>query len=84
LAVEVLQALGSYDLRPDYIDPSVEDGVCISFREARKYADIECFNSGAVLAVVSDGKGRPIAWEVDRSESHLKGAIARIRSFLRS
>ena len=78
-AVEVLKALYEDDLPPTHINPSAEEGVCISFRNGRKYADIECLNSGDVLAIVSDDSSE-FAWDV--SNRGIKAAVDRIHKFI--
>lgn len=50
-AETVLAALKQSSMIPACIDPSVEDGICIEFRSGDRYADIECFNDGLVLAI---------------------------------
>lgn len=82
-AQSVLHELSDLDFEPSRIDPSAENGVCLSFRVANRYADIECFNSGDVLAITSEGSGQPQVWEVNATSDDLRTAIARIRAFLR-
>lgn len=84
-AQNVLQQLSDLDFEPSRIDPSAENGVCLSFRAGNRYADIECFNSGDVLAVTSDGSGQPQIWEIiAASRDGLRMGIARIRAIIRS
>lgn len=78
-AADVLKALSEFDLQPTHINPSAEEGVCISFRNGRKYADIECFNSGDVLAIVSDDASE-VAWDV--SERGIRSSVVRINQFI--
>ncbi len=78
-AVEVLKVLAELDLRPTHVDPSVEEGVCLSFRSGHKYADIECFNSGEVLAIISDESSEDV-WDV--MERGFKSAVVRINQFV--
>ena len=54
-AVQVLDDLASINLDPTSIDPSVEGGICLSFQRGERYGDIECFNTGEILAVTSTG-----------------------------
>ena len=63
-ALQALQSLSEIDFRPDYIDPSTDEGICISFHRQDRYADIECFNTGETLAVMSTRGGTPQIWEV--------------------
>jgi hypothetical protein len=67
---------------PTRVVASAQGGVGICFSSAEKYGDIECLNTGEILATVSDGKGIPEVWEVKGAES--EGAIERIASFINS
>jgi hypothetical protein len=77
-----LQQIQSDDFLPTGILASAEGGVGIYFVDGDKYADIECFNSGAILGVISNRRDRPVAWEVEQDESGLACASLRIRKFL--
>jgi len=81
-AHEVLEALDAMRFRPDRVAASAEGGVAIAFVREQRYADVECYNSGEILAVTSDGRGRPEVWEVapneigrtlDRIRDHIDG-----------
>jgi hypothetical protein len=79
-ATEALVWLSAADAEPRNIDPSTDDGVCISFRNGERYADIECYNSGEILAVTISGEGEPVVFEVRRSE--LQDAVSKITRFV--
>ena len=65
------------------LSPSVEGGVGVIFgADAKKYADIECFNDGEILAITSAGTPEPSVWTVDASPEGFRAAIERISSFL--
>jgi hypothetical protein len=65
------------------LSPSVEGGVGIIFSSiGKKYADIECFNDGDILAVMSEGTPEPLVWTVDSSEESFRSAIDKIIAFL--
>jgi hypothetical protein len=83
LARDVLKAMSDADLKPSHVDPSAENGVCISFVQDTRYADIECFNSGEILAVTSSGDGQPTVWQVPRSPLDIKSAVGTIQAFFR-
>jgi hypothetical protein len=68
---------------PDRITPSVENGVGISFVRGEKYADIECFNSGEILAVISDRRRAPTVWEVNNHPQDITSSLRKIRDFIR-
>jgi hypothetical protein len=69
-------------LEPTKVVASVEGGVGICFVDGDKYADIECFNSGEILGVVSNRQDRPNIWKVEPSAIGFAEAAARIRTFL--
>jgi hypothetical protein len=79
---EILKILFKMGFPPTRITPSVENGVGISFICEHKYADIECFNEGDILAVISDGKGIPEVWEVESTTLAITSTIDKIREFL--
>ena len=81
-ARDVLDAMSEADLKPSHLDPSAENGVCLSFTQGSRYADIECFNSGEILAVTSSGDGKPIVWEVPATAIDIKLAVRRIQAYL--
>jgi hypothetical protein len=82
-AQEILSSLMHRDLHPDRVNPSVENGVTFSFSRGDRYADIECFNSGEVLAVTTDGVDEPDVWSVSVTKEEVSHTIERIRAFLK-
>lgn len=78
----VLDVMSEADLKPSHLDASAENGVCLSFIHGSRYADIECFNSGEILAVTSYGDGKPTVWEVSATPIEIKSAVARIQAYL--
>lgn len=68
-------------MSPSRVVPSAEGGVGIVFVQDDRYADFECFNDGAIAAVISDrSRGTPKVWNVD--DRSLSDSIQRIREFL--
>jgi hypothetical protein len=67
---------------PNRVAPSAQGGIGICFYRGQKYADIECLNTGEILATISDGTSRPDVWVVKPSES--KGALERIGQYIAS
>jgi hypothetical protein len=78
----VLHQFETEDLEPTRVVASVEGGVGICFVQGDKYADIECFNAGEILGVVSNRRDRPNIWKVEPSAVGFAEASARIRNFL--
>lgn len=76
----VLTRLSQMDFPPDRIAPSSDEGVCISFRRGGRYADIESFNTGEMLAVINEVGGEPVIWELEQGE--LSETIAKINAFI--
>ncbi|HEX6900699.1 MAG TPA: hypothetical protein VF789_13320 [Thermoanaerobaculia bacterium] len=65
------------------LSPSVEGGVSIVFRTPdKRYADIECFNDGEVLAITSDPASEPVVWPVNLATGDIRDTIGRISHFL--
>lgn len=79
-ASEVIVQLARMNLRPAFIDPSTDEGVCVSFRSGNRYADIECFNSGDILAATSLDDGETEVWNVPRHD--LGETLRRIQRFI--
>jgi hypothetical protein len=69
-------------LVPTRVAPSAQGGVGICFYGRNKYADIECLNTGEILATLSDGVGRPEVWDVKPVES--RKALERIGQYIAS
>ncbi len=66
-ALEIATAFVDFGLIPDVLTPSPEGGIAVCFIRNRKYADIEFFNSGEVLAVRYSANEEPQAWAIQRS-----------------
>ena len=66
---------------PDNVDPSEGEGVCISLRRDDRYADIECFNDGKIVSLVSRDNTVDDSqlWYVEPGE--MINAVQKIRQF---
>lgn len=84
LATKVLRYLGEAGLPAPCINPSAEEGVCMSFRSGDLYADIECFNSGEVVAATLDALGKQHVWDVAFSQPEMMQTVRLIRTHLNS
>jgi hypothetical protein len=80
----VFEILFNMNFPPTRIMPSADEGIGICFISGKKYADIECFNTGEIVAVTSDGQGNPNVWEVNPDREELKNSLNRIRVYLQS
>jgi hypothetical protein len=80
----VLQRLRENELPPTRVVASAQGGVAICFLKGKKYADIECLNTGAILGIISDEHDRPVAWEIGPDPDRISQASVRIRAFIDS
>jgi hypothetical protein len=82
-ASEALEVLRKMDFPCDRIAASVDEGICIAFLSKKnkdKYADIEFFNNGEILAATTDRISKPRIWEV--SIGNIRKALEEIREFI--
>lgn len=77
-AAAIANAFISFGLIPDAIVPSAEGGIAICFVRNQKYADIECFNSGDILAVRYSQNEDPKAWAL---QANAVASDANIQAF---
>jgi len=65
------------------LSPSVEGGVAIVFTGLEdRYADLECFNDGEILAITSEGSAEPSVWPVGADAVSLREAVVKIIAFV--
>jgi hypothetical protein len=81
LGYVVLRQFLHNNFLPTRVVASAEGGIAICFVCGDKYSDVECFNTGTVLGVVTNRRNRPNAWEIQPSESHIAQAAATIQQF---
>lgn len=77
-AERVLGKLERMSIPPSRVVASAEGGVAICFVENSRYADIECLNSGEILAVTYVGAQEPLVWEVSSQEQAIQETVERI------
>ncbi len=80
-AMLALMKAFTINLLPTRIIPSADGGVTITFYAGDRYADIECFNSGEILAMTKRGSERADIWPV-RLE-RISDSLGRIDEFIR-
>jgi hypothetical protein len=78
----VLSQFKEFDLVPTKVVASAEGGVAICVVRGERYSDVECLNSGEILAVNSDKKNLPDVWEIKRETNDLALSLSRIRTFV--
>ena len=71
-------------LEPTKIAPSAEGGAAVCFVREDKYADVECFNNGDVLAVTSREGQDPEVWEVGAETHAVEQTLEKIRAYIRT
>ncbi len=82
-ARRVLHCAWCSDIGSLRLSPSVEGGVGIIFAGPEKrYADIECFNDGEILAITSESASEPSVWSLGDEPGSIRKAIERIGKFL--
>jgi hypothetical protein len=84
-ARQVLGVLWSVGLASSIraVSPSAEGGVGIVFAGSdQKYADIECFNDGEILAITSEGMTEPSVWPLNGEAETLRRAVDMIQHTL--
>jgi hypothetical protein len=81
-AEKVLDAISSSSmLQPHRIVPSVEGGIAVTFRAgSTRYADIECFNDGELMATTSSKDGDTAVWEF--TMENFNQTLRKINAFL--
>jgi len=75
IAGDFINHLIAVGLIPDAILPSAEGGVAVCFVREGKNADVECLNSGEVLAVRYSRNERPHAWAVEQSPAGTEATV---------
>ena len=81
-AAKVLECLSTAEMPKPDISASVEEGVCISFWRGDRYAHIECFNTGEIVAAVMDEQRRHKTWTVRRESGEVVSAASHIKQHL--
>jgi|SRR5271154_1278912 len=81
-ARELLVCMEGRKFLPTDAVASAEGGVALSFTAGNRYADIECLNSGEILAVTVNERGEPIVWEVQKNTSGFMQTIEHIHAHI--
>jgi hypothetical protein len=84
LARELLVLTERAKFLPTDVVASAEGGVALSFTMGDRYADVECLNSGEILAVTVIGQEEPHVWEVAKNAAAFDNAIEQIRNHFRA
>ncbi len=81
-AGKIAEACIDEGLYPDAIVPSAEGGVALCFVRHGRYADIELFNSGEILAVRYSKDEDPVSWTVEKNLGATYDAIRAISKYI--
>jgi len=82
IAKHILSILQQSNMPPSKVAASAEGGVGICFVEGEKYADIEIFNDGEMLATTYRGDSEARIWELESGDASITEAIKQIRAHL--
>lgn len=77
-----LDILRVEDFSCDRVVASADEGVGICFVHGDKYADIEFFNTGEILAVTSSRNSEPFIWSVDPDPEAIRTTIQEICEYI--
>jgi hypothetical protein len=81
LALDVLEEFWELGVQPTRIAPTVEEGVLIEFRTGEGAGNVECFNSGEILAALNTGEA-PEVWEISEHGRSLRESVSEILATL--
>ena len=81
-ARQVLAVLNILSLHVEYVTASASSGITICLQRGERYADIECFNTGEIWAVVSARSQSPQTWQLEARRSAVEETLHRIASVL--
>jgi hypothetical protein len=81
-ALEIGTIFIKLGLVPDVAVPSSEGGIALCFMRNKKYADVELFNSGSIIAVRHSPQDNPKAWSITRDNAALEAAVKIISQYL--
>lgn len=80
LAKQAVLSGAKFNLIPDRAVASTSGGAGICFYARDRYADLEFFNTGEIVAMTSDGRNPPDVWELTPDKIDL--ALTTIREYL--
>ncbi len=78
-ALAVLEEFWEAGVQPTRLAPSVEEGILVEFSSHNGSGNVECFNSGDVLAALIVS-GTPKVWEVSEDGTTLEETVSKILS----
>src|ERR1035438_3422162 len=76
----VLTVIDILEIPVEYVTASASGGIVVCLKRGEVYADIECFNSGEIWAVVSDHVSAPQSWQIGVTRAEIQGALHKISS----
>ena len=81
-ALEIGAVFIKLGLTPDVTVPSSEGGIALCFMRNKKYADVEFFNSGSIIAVRHSPQDNPKTWSITRDNVAIESAVKIISQYL--
>jgi hypothetical protein len=81
-ALDIGTAFIKLGLTPDVAVPSSEGGIALCFVRNEKYADVEFFNSGSIIAVRHSPQDDPKVWSITRDNVTIESAVKIISQYL--
>jgi hypothetical protein len=77
LALTVIDIL---NIPIEYTTASASGGIVVCLTRGEVYADLECFNTGELWAVVSNPGATPESWQIGSTKAEVEDALQRISS----
>lgn len=81
-AKEVLTVIDILEIPVEYVTASVSGGIVVCLKRGEVYADVECFNSDEIWAVVSDHVATPQSWQIGTARAEIVDALQKISSVM--
>ncbi len=79
-AKEVLTVIDILEIPVEYVTASASGGIVVCLKRGEVYADVECFNSDEIWAVVSDHVAAPQSWQIGTARAEIVDALQKIIS----
>lgn len=84
ISMKIMEIFEEENMDPNRVLRSDEESTVFCFIKNDKYADIEVYDDGEILSIISDGSQEPIVFEIKPNDDDLRAAIFYIDLFLRT
>lgn len=78
----ILERLIEKNFLPGKAVPSAENGVALVFTKNDRYADIECFNTGEIIAMLMDGKAVRGVFQLNFDNNEIDLTIEQLSNYI--